>query len=90
VSRRHNWAYSLFQRLEYDPDAQFRFHKGAIIFWAANGLAGTALALTHPHLWTAIGVLYVFWLSLYANADTDFGAMTAASAAKDAKRAADK
>lgn len=90
MARRHGWAYRLITRLEYDPDTQFNFHRAAVLFWMLNAMAGVTVYLVWPHLWVAIGVLYVFLLSIYANADTDYDAMSASLAAKHAKRAADQ
>lgn len=85
--RRHGWAYRVIKDLESNHEVQIRFHKRAIVFWAVNGVLGTIVAIVWPHWWVAIGVLYVFWLSIYANADTDYDAMSAAQAALHAKRA---
>ncbi len=85
--RRHGWAYRLFKKLEDTHDAQIRFHKRAIIFWALNVPAAALLLVAYPHEWANVGVFYVLLLSLYANADTDYDALSAAQAAKHAQRA---
>lgn len=85
--RRHNWAYQLFKRLETDHHTQIRFHKWAIAFWTLNVPASLALLIFFPHQWANIGVFYVLILSLYANADTDYDAMSAAQAALHAQAA---
>ena len=51
-----------------------------MIFWIVNAVVGVLLAILFPHAWIAIGVLYVFLLSIYANWDTDYGAVSAAQA----------
>lgn len=85
--RRHGWAYRLLQNLETDHEAQIRFHKRAIVFWVCNVPVALVLLILWPHLWQALGVFYVLLLSLYANADTDYDAMSAAQAALHAQRA---
>lgn len=85
--RRHGWAYALYKKMEVDHRAQIRFHKGAIAFWIANVPVATALLIMAPGLWLKISVFYVLLLSLYANADTDYDAMSAAQAALHAQAA---
>ncbi len=85
--RRHGWAYTLYRKLETTHDAQIRFHKGAIAFWLLNVPVALVLLVLFPHLWSALGVFYVLLLSLYANGDTDYDAMSAAQAAKHAQMA---
>ena len=85
--RRHGWAYRLYKKLETDHRAQIRFHKWAIAFWLLNVPAALALLVFFPHQWTRIGVFYVLLLSLYANGDTDYDAMSAAQAALHAQAA---
>lgn len=85
---RHHWVRKLIDDFEDNPDFQIRFHLTAMVFWMANAVVGTVVAVMWPHLWVAIGVLYVFLLSIYANWDTDFDAVSAAKAFKHAKRAA--
>lgn len=87
---RHHWVRHVVTDFETNPDFQIRFHLWAMIFWVANAAAGVAVAILWPHLWLTIGVLYVFLLSIYANWDTDFDAVSAASAFKHAKKAADQ
>lgn len=87
MERRHGWAYNLIQDLEYNHEKQITFHKWAIVFWALNVPVALALLILEPHLWSEIGVFYVLILSLYANADTDYDAMSAAEAAQHAKKA---
>ena len=78
---RHGWARRLIHGLEYNPRLQFRFHLVAIIFWIVNVFAATSFMILDPHEWTRFAVYYVLLLSLYANADTDYDAMTASLAA---------
>ncbi len=85
--RRHGWAYRLINDLEYNHEKQITFHKWMILFWILNIPASLVLVIFFPHLWLSLGVLYVLLLSLYANADTDYDAMSAAEAAAHAKRA---
>lgn len=85
--RRHGWAYRLIKTLENDHLAQIRFHKIAIVFWVCNLPAAVAVIQGAPGIWNKWGVLYVAVLSLYANADTDYDAMSAAQAALHAQAA---
>lgn len=87
MTKRHGWAYRLIQDLEYDHEKQISFHKWAICFWAANVPAAVALLVFAPAVWGRVSILYVLLLSLYANADTDYDAMSAAEAASHAKKA---
>ena len=78
---RHGWIRRFVHDFEYNPTFQFKFHLGAIIFWWVNFVVGTLVMFLWPHLWIQIGVYYVFCLSLYANGDTDYDAMSASIAA---------
>jgi hypothetical protein len=84
---RHGWAYRLADRLQWDHELQIRFHRWAIVFWAVNVPAAVALLVVFPGAWVKFSVLYVLLLSLYANADTDYDAMSAAEAALHAQHA---
>lgn len=87
MGARHNWVRKLITDFETNPDVQIKFHLCAMIFWELNAVAGTLLLFLAPRLWTAIGVFYVFLLSIYANWDTDFDAVSAGQAFKHAKAA---
>lgn len=77
---RHNWAKKLLKDFETNPVTQIRFHFVAMVFWMVNLLAGTMMLIFFPNQWVKIGVFYVFALSIYANWDTDYGAVSAAQA----------
>lgn len=85
----HRWIRRLVDDFEGNPEFQVRFHLVAMLFWIANAVVGTVILITLPRLWVAIGVFYVFLLSIYANWDTDYDAVSAASAFLHAKRAAE-
>lgn len=85
--RRHGWAYRLVDSLQYDHVLQIKFHRWAIVFWLTNVPVAAALLVVFPAVWTKIAVFYVLLLSLYANADTDYDAMSAAEAALHAQAA---
>lgn len=85
--RRHGWAYKWISDLEYNHSKQINFHRWAIVFWTLNIPASLALLIFSPILWNKFAVFYVLLLSLYANADTDFDAMSAAEAALHAQNA---
>lgn len=84
---RHAWVRHLVHDFEYNHRFQFRFHLAAMLFWIANLLAGTAVVFFAPQLWVKVGVYYVFLLSIYANWDTDYDAVSAAQAALHAQAA---
>lgn len=85
--RRHGWAYRVLKNLETDHSTQIRFHKWAIAFWILNIPVAVTLLVAAPTLWNQVGVFYVLLLSLYANADTDYDAVSAAQAALHAQAA---
>lgn len=76
----HHWARKLLKDFETNPATQIRFHFAAMVFWTVNLLAGTMMLIFFPNQWIKIGVFYVFALSIYANFDTDYGAVSAAQA----------
>lgn len=87
---RHSWIKRFVHDFEYNPRFQFKLHVIAILFWWVNFVLGTLVMLLWPHLWVEIGVYYVFCLSLYANADTDYDAMSAALAAQHSESVLDR
>ncbi len=76
----HNALKSLIRDFEENPATQVRFHWIMMIFWMFNALAGAVCLVLWPAEWVKIGVFYVFLLSIYANWDTDYGAVSAAQA----------
>lgn len=52
-----------------------------MVFWILNFLAGAACLVLWPQEWTKIGLFYVFAISIYANWDTDYDAVSASLAA---------
>ena len=76
----HNWIKHILHDFEENPATQVKFHWFMMIFWIINAITGVLVAIMFPHAWVAIGVLYVFLLSIYANWDTDYGAVSAAQA----------
>lgn len=75
---RHRWLTSMIRDFELNPAVQIRFHLVAMMFWMANAVAGTIVLVAFPRVWLAVGVYYVFMLSVYANFDTDYDAVSAA------------
>lgn len=71
----------LIKDFENNHRFQLRFHLIAMLFWMANFVVGTIIVFCWPHLWLEIGVYYVFSLSIYANWDTDYDAVSASQAA---------
>lgn len=85
TSPRHAWIRKFVNDFEHNPDFQVKFHLAAMLFWIANAIVGTIFMVVFPKTWLAVGVYYVFLLSIYANWDTDYDACSAASAFKHAK-----
>ncbi len=78
---RHHWIKRFVHDFEYDHLFQFRFHLVMMLFWIVNAAAGTVMLLVWPGEWIRVGVYYVFVLSIYANWDTDYDAVSASQAA---------
>jgi hypothetical protein len=76
----HNALKSCIRNFEENPATQVKFHWFMMMFWIVNAIVGTIIAILFTGTWVAIGVLYVFLLSIYANWDTDYGAVSAAQA----------
>ena len=70
-----------FRKVEGDPRTQYVLHKVMARFWLVNFAAATAVYLFAPKIWASVSILYIVWISLYANWSTDAGAMSAADAA---------
>lgn len=87
---KHAWIRRFVDDFENNPDFQVKFHLAMMIFWMVNATAGTVVMFLWPNLWLQVGVYYVFMLSIYANWDTDYDAVSAGKAFKHAKRAADE
>ena len=81
---RHGWARHVIKEFETNPEVQFRFHLCAMLFWIVNLVVGTCIMFLDGRLWLQVGVFYVFALSIYANWDTDYDAVSASLAAKHA------
>jgi hypothetical protein len=81
----HHFLKHLIHKAEYDHLFQFRFHIWMMVFWMVNVLAGTAVLILWPAEWVKIGVYYVFVLSVYANWDTDYDAVSESQAALHAQ-----
>lgn len=78
-------ARRLLHNFEYTHRLQLRFHLAMMTFWVLNLVAGTVLLFLSPDLWVRVGVYYVFVLSIYANWDTDYDAVSASQAALHAQ-----
>ncbi len=83
---RHAWARHVIHEFENNHRVQLRFHLVAMLFWIANFVAGTILMALDYRLWLQVGVYYVFCLSIYANWDTDYDAVSASQAALHAEK----
>jgi len=84
---RHHWIKRFVHDFEYNHLFQFKFHLAMMLFWMANAIAGTVMLFLWPTEWLKIGVFYVFVLSIYANWDTDYDAVSASQAALHAQGA---
>ena len=85
VGGRHAFLKSLINDFENNPKVQFKFHRIMMYFWMLNAIVATSLFIFFQSTWLQIGVFYVLLLSLYANWDTDFDAMSASGAWIEAK-----
>jgi hypothetical protein len=85
---KHHFLTSKIAGYEKDPELQIKFHLKMMRFWAINTpvLAGFWIfSLIVPHDAIAIDggiILYTALISLYANWDTDYGAVSGAIAAR--------
>jgi len=68
--------------LEHDADVQYQVHRWATWYWVINFPLVAILFWGFPDLWVRIGLLLNTAYSLWANLATDFGAMSAAMAAR--------
>ena len=71
--------------LESDPDVQYKVHRWGAIYWLANFPVFAYLFFFARGFWDTTGVFVILIYSLYANLATDYGAMSAALAAKGSK-----
>jgi hypothetical protein len=72
--------------LESDPDVQYRVHRWGAIYWLINFPIFAYLFFFARGFWDTTGVFVILIYSLYANLATDYGAMSAALAAKGIKQ----
>ena len=86
-------GYHLFRndvhKLEYDPKAQFEFHRRMSAFWVCNFFLVIVVHQFFDHFWNTVSVLYLILVSLYANFATDYGAMPSSHAALKSDEVAD-
>ena len=68
-------------KLEYDPHAQWKFHRTMSWYWVVNFPIVGVLFFGYPKLWVGVGLLLNTFYSLYANFATDYGAIPASYAA---------
>lgn len=72
-------------RFQRDPEFQYRWHLVATYFWVVNFVVAIACFVFAQGFWQRISVLYLVLVSLYANFATDYGAVSAAEAAKQSQ-----
>jgi hypothetical protein len=79
--RRHGFMRLFIRDLETNPHSQYRVHRYGLYYWLINFPAVTALFFLDPSVWLKWGLYVTLIYSIYANASTDYGAMSAAMAA---------
>ena len=79
--RCHGWVKHIVHDFEYSAKVQFKFHLVMMVFWTLNAIVALSVFIFFPHLWIRASILYVLLISLYANWDTDYDAMSASLAA---------
>lgn len=79
---RHGWLKHILRDLETNPETQYKVHLYAMYWWTLNFALVLILFVFGNGVWQRISVLYLVLVSLYANWATDYGAMSAALAAK--------
>jgi hypothetical protein len=82
VPLRHAWVKHILHDFEYDPKVQYKVHLVAMWVWTFSIITVVGLFTFANHFWQVVSVLYLVVISLYANWATDYGAMSAALAAK--------
>ena len=87
---RHVWIKHLVHDFEYNHKFQFHFHLWMMLFWILNAIAGTVIMILDQSAWLTIGVYYVFIISIYANWDTDYDAVSASQSAMHAQELLDR
>lgn len=80
--RRHLLIRRLVKDFETNAAFQFRFHLVMMLVWIFFGAVGPVILIMLPGLWLKVGVLFVYELSIYANWDTDYDAVSASMAAR--------
>lgn len=68
-----------------DADFQIKYHKFGARFWVVNWFVVTLIFFVAPAVWAKVSLLYLVWVSLYANIATEYGGQAAAEASKAAE-----
>lgn len=79
-------ASKFIKDFETNPDVQFRFHRFMMYVWVMMGILGLVVLLLFPGFWDKISLLFIYEVSIYANWDTDYDAMSASGAWGEAKK----
>lgn len=82
VPVRHGWVRVLARDLETNPDTQYNVHRYGVYYWLVNFPLVTLLFFLDPSVWLKWGIFITLVYSIYANLATDYGAMSAAMAAR--------
>jgi len=68
-------------KLEYDPKSQFEFHRKMSFFWIINAALVSIVYFAFGGIWGRFSIIYLVYVSLYANFSTDYGALPSSHAA---------
>lgn len=77
--------YAWVRKILDDPVTQYKLHLYGVIYWLINFPLVAILFFVAPELWLKVGVFITLMYSIYANLATDYGAMSAALAARQNK-----
>lgn len=80
----------MLQKLANSAEAQFKFNKFFLVFWAWQIPAIPVLVFSFPHFWLEIGVIYVAEASVWGVVATHLSGMSAALAAMSSDKTEDK
>jgi hypothetical protein len=76
------------QRLELDPEVQWRYHRKMSWYWVCNFPVVIVMFFFFPSAWIKIGLLLNTFYSLYANFATEFGAIPSSYGAMNTEKMA--
>ena len=86
---RHGWLQRrgpirvFIRKLEGDPRTQYIVHKWGMRTWIVMTPIVTAVCIWLPGVWLRVGLIYVVWISHYANWTSDATGLAATEAASE-------